>query len=253
MLIEFKCTNFLSFKGEAILNMTTIDAYDEHADTHIVKNKGRDNLKLLKSIAIYGSNGGGKSNFLHAMGFMKTIISTSFKNSLDPVIDMKTWNYSHRLSTESVNKPISFEMSFIIDRIIYRYGFSIQNWTIVSEWLYRTDKRETMLFDRKGMDFKINNKSFTEGDNYKQVNPNVLFLSYLAQHNATESSSVFNWFRSLNVMDGLENNFVKNYTRDLLEKNSMFKKWVPIALRFLEISDVEIEGGELVALHNKFD
>lgn len=253
MLIEFNCTNFLSFKDKAILNMTSVDAYNEHSDNHIIKNTGREDLQLLKSVAIYGSNGGGKSNFMSAMNFMKNIITSSFKDSLDPEKARPTWNFHHRLSSKTINNPSTFETSFVIEGIIYRYGFSIQEWTIIGEWLYRTDKRETKLFERSGMDFDITKASFLEGEDHRHVNSNVLLLSYLAQHNAPESSKVFNWFRKYNIMDGLDNNYVKNYTRKLLEQNPKFREWTGVAIKFLEINGIEVDGDELVAVHNKFD
>ncbi|MFZ4796200.1 MAG: AAA family ATPase [Bacteroidia bacterium] len=253
MLLEFKCSNFLSFKDEVTLNLSTIKSYTEHAETHITKNIGRTDIKLLKSIAIYGSNGGGKSNLIKAMEFMKGLLRTSFKNSLEPKTEKPVWNYHHRLSTETIDKPSTFEISFIIEGIIYKYGFSVYDWIITKEYLFKTDKRETMLFDRTYSKFKINEASFAEGERYKDVNPNVLLLNYLAQHNAPESTKLFKWFNVFNIMDGLDDEYVKNHTRKLLESDAQFKKWIRVALHFLEIKDVGIEDNELVAVHQKYD
>ena len=63
MLIEFKCSNYLSFKDTISINLTSMDYYTEHADSHIIRTN-REEFDLLKSTAIYGSNGGGKSNCL---------------------------------------------------------------------------------------------------------------------------------------------------------------------------------------------
>ena len=253
MFLEFKCSNFLSINDEVKLNISTVNTYTEHAKTHIITNSGRADIKLLKSVAIYGSNGGGKSNLIQAMEFMKGLLRSSFKDSLEPKAEKSVWNYYHRLSTESVRKPSSFEMSFIIKGVIYRYGFSVQDWVITSESLYKTDKRETMLFERTGSDFKINEAGFSEGERYKDVNSNVLLLNFLAQHNAPESSKIFEWFRAFNIMDGLYDSYVKDYTRKLLETDKQFRKWLSVALRFLEIKAVSIEENELVAVHQKFD
>jgi len=253
MFLEFRCSNFLSIKDEVKLNISTVNTYPEHVDTHVIKNSGRSDIKLLKSVAIYGSNGGGKSNLVQAMNFMKGLLQNSFKDSLESKDEKTVWNYHHRLSTETVNKPSLFEMSFILDGIIYRYGFSVQDWIIKREWLYKTDKRETILFERTDSKFKINEAGFSEGGRYEDVNPNVLFLSYLAQHNAPESSKIFQWVRYLNIMDALEDTYVKKYTRDRLETDEQFKKWMGRALRFLEIKSVIIEDGELVAVHQKYD
>jgi hypothetical protein len=253
MFLEFKCSNFLSIKDEIKLNMSTVDVYAEHADTHIIKNSGREDVRLLKSIAIYGSNGGGKSNLIMAMKFMKMLLRSSFKDSLEPKDEESVWNYHHRLSIETIDKPSTFEMSFIIEGIIYKYGFSVQDWIITQEYLFKTDKRETMLFERTGSEFEINETGFAEGERYKDVNPNVLLLNFLAQHNAPESSKIFNWFSGFNAMDGLDDRYVKSYTRKLLETDEQFKKWITVALRFLEIKAVHIEDNELVAAHQKYD
>lgn len=253
MFLEFRCSNFLSFKDEVILNLTTVNAYSEHADTHIIDNSGRTDLKLLKSIAIYGSNGGGKSNFVQAMYFMRRLLQNSFKDSLEPKSEKSVWNFYHRLSTETINKPSKFELSFIIQGVIYRYGFSVEDWTITGEWLYKTEKRETLLFERIGSNFKINETGFSEGEKYKDVNSNVLLLNYLAQHNAPESTKIFRWFSGFNIMDGLEDTNVKDYTRKLLETDEQFKKWASYALRFLEIKEISIVESELVAVHQKYD
>ncbi len=253
MIIEFKCSNFLSIKDEVKLNMSTVKSYTEHTETHVIKDTGREDIELLKSIAIYGSNGGGKSNLLEAMNFMKSLIHNSFKDSLEPKAEKPAWNFHHRLSTDTIDKPSSFELSFIIKNVIYRYGFSIQDWIITKEYLFKTDKRETMLFERNGSKFKINEASFKEGEKHKEVNSNVLFLNFLAQYNSTESSKILGWLKVFNIMDGLEDKYVKSYTQKLLETNEQFKEWVAIALRFLEIKDVIIENDQMFAVHQKYD
>jgi AAA15 family ATPase/GTPase len=57
MLIEFKFRNFASYKDENTLLLTRVKSFKELEKTHIIKTtKGID---LLKSSAVYGSNGGG--------------------------------------------------------------------------------------------------------------------------------------------------------------------------------------------------
>jgi len=194
MLIEFKCRNFLSFKDEITLNLTSIDTYDEHSSTHIVKN-AKTGINLLKSIAIYGSNGGGKSNLTRAVTSMDFLVHNSFRDSLNKDEDRGTWGPFFKLCPDSRTEPSMFEVSFFVNDIIYRYGFEIFDWKIVSEWLYKTDKRETLLFKRDYDKFKINERSFPEGNRYKEVNSNVLFISFLAQYNNIESGKVYNFFK----------------------------------------------------------
>lgn len=253
MLIEFKVKNFLSYKDENSILLTKVKSFKELEKTHVIKTeKGID---LLKSSAIYGSNGGGKSNFIEAISFMKDVVHNSFSESLKKDDDRGRTDYYFKLSSLTENKPTFFEISFLDKDIIYRYGFEILGYEIVSEWLYKKNDTETLLFDRKLDIFKINSKGFSEGKKYKKdVNPNVLFLSYLAQYNGKESSRVVECFFDINVISGLDDRSHKNATSFLLTKAPNFKAWLNLAVRFLEISSIDsTKDKELVTYHNKFD
>jgi len=254
MLIEFKCRNFLSFKDEISLNLSTIETYSEHENTHIIKNP-RVDVNLLKSIAIYGSNGGGKSNFTKAMSLMDTLVHDSFKESLSKKEDRPSWDFYYKLSPDTIQKPTMFEVSFNLNGIIYRYGFEMYDWKVVSEWLFKTDKRETMLFERTGMDIQYNETGFPEGKRKDEVNPNVLFISLLAQYNGVESSKVFGFFNDLNVVSGLSDINFYHVTKKLLIEDEHFNKWLTVALKFLEISSVRISSDQqnLITKHAIYD
>lgn len=79
MLVEFKFKNFLSYKDETSLLMTKVKSFKELEKTNVINNNHFD---LLKTATIYGTNGGGKSNLIKAMGFMKSIVHNSFAESL---------------------------------------------------------------------------------------------------------------------------------------------------------------------------
>lgn len=253
MLIEFKFKNFTSYKNENVLNLTRIKAFKELESTHIIKTgKG---LELLKTTAIYGSNGGGKSNFVEAMAYMKDVVHNSFVESLKKDEDRGRTDYYFKLSTQTENSPSLFEVSFLKNDSIYRYGFETKGYEIISEWLYKKNDVETSLFHRIGKEFKINTKSFPEGNKYKNdVNINVLLLSHLAQNNGKEGSVIFEWFSNLNVVSGLDDLYHQNATKTLLSKSPDFKAWLNLAVRFLEISNIKSsKNKELITYHNKYD
>lgn len=253
MIIEFKCKNFLSFKNEMTINFTCIEGYNEHSKSNLISTK-RKNLSLLKSLAVYGSNGGGKSNITSALTLMDSLVHNSFKNSLSKEEDRKIWDCYFKLCPETLTQPTMFEVSFMVEDIIYRYGFEMYNWMVVSEWLYKTEKRETLLFERIGKDFRINEKSFLEGKRYEEVNSNVLFISHLAQYNGSESSKVFSFFNNLNIIDGLEDNHILHVTKQLLKNDDLFKHWLSLAIKFLEINSVFVSSsGVLMTKHPVYD
>ncbi len=254
MLIEFKYKNFLSFKNEAKFLMTRVNSFKEHLDTNVIKTEKE--FDILKTAAIYGANGSGKSNFIKAMSNMCYVIFNSFSNSLLKEEERPVKDYSFKLSSKEEKAATFFEVSFLQKSIIYRYGFEINKGEIKKEWLFRKNEREVNLFSRKGNKFEINKESFPEGEKYKDdVNSNVLLLSHLAQNNQKISKLIFNFFSNINVISGLYDLNYNKYTAKLLESNPKFKKWASIALKYLEITNVEADEkeGEIITYHNKYD
>src|SRR5690606_12646128 len=104
-----------------------------------------DELSLLKSKAIYGANASGKSNVIKALGVFIRIINHSVKD--EKVLGMIDY---FRLSTQSIDSPSFFQLTFRIDGIRFRYGFESNDKSIKSEWLFSTPKkREQTLFIRE--------------------------------------------------------------------------------------------------------
>ena len=65
MLIEFRFKNYRSFRDEATLSMeaTGLGPFKKSLISY-------GSLNLLPSVAIYGKNGGGKSNVIRAFGWL---------------------------------------------------------------------------------------------------------------------------------------------------------------------------------------
>ena len=254
MIIEFKFQNFLSYKDETRLLMTRVNSFKEFEENHIYTSQKR--IELLKSAAIFGTNGGGKSNFITAFQSMMYVVHNSFADSLKKESEREERRWQFRLNTETEFANTMFEVSFLVDKTIYRYGFEVNGYAIKKEWLYRKVDREVMLFERKECEFSINKESFKEGENHRRdVNDNVLLLSHLAQHNQPVSKEVVGCFNKCNLLTGLHEEQYKSVTARLLQKDAGFKKWLRKALNYLEITDVEVgeEKGEIFTYHNRYD
>src|SRR5439155_6154144 len=92
-----------------------------------------DDLKLLKSAAIYGANASGKTNLAIALDFMRSFVLNS---SRDTQLEDRIRVERFRLSTETENKPSFFEMVFLLDGTKYRYGFEVTPQKVTAEWLF---------------------------------------------------------------------------------------------------------------------
>lgn len=253
MFIAFRFKNFTSYKEEAYFNMTAIKSFKELLETNVITT-ARD-FSLLKTAAIYGSNGGGKSNFMRAISLMGRLIRLSYYESLKKDEERGRTDYYFKLSNQTEGSPTLFEITFLSNNLIYRYGFEIKGFEIVSEWLYKKNGKEVRLFEREGSYFSIHKTDFPDGQKYKNnVNSNVLFSSYLAQNNSKDIQPLLHFFMNTNVVSGLDNSFYNNITKKLYNELPKFKIWLSYALRFLEISQIGIsKEGNFLTFHNKYD
>lgn len=237
MIIEFKVENFLSFKDLTTLSMIKAKSFKEHQDTHTIPVD--KNLSLLKSAIVYGNNASGKSNLLEAMEFMKQIILNSFRDALLENSDRKFPLEKFALNSKTEVESTFFEVSFIHNNTKYRYGFEIDYDKVVAEWLYHTTSKEVYLFKRDLQKIEVNKSAFKEGlGKEEDVKENVLFLSILATLGKETSSSIVEWFKKVNIINGIHDRGHKRYTIDKLKSDKNFFNWVLHFIKYLEISNL---------------
>lgn len=198
MLVSFLLSNYLSFREERLFSMkaTTIS---EHKESLIECSNG----KYLRSAVLYGANSSGKSNFISALQRMRRVLLSSVKLN-----DGDKLSYNPFLLTDkSAGAPTRFEIEFMADtETTYRYGFSYSQFKIQEEWLFRQIRKgkETPLFIRENNEIAVTD-DFVEGSGKEELtNENRLFLSLVGQLNGKVSQTVIDWFRSFNVISGLE-------------------------------------------------
>lgn len=158
----------------------------EHRDTHT---QDVDGETLLRSVAIYGANGSGKSNVLGALAFMQQLVRNSSKDSQqDEEIEVSPF----LLSTETEAAPSFFEIELLFDRVRYRYGFEVTRKRVESEWLFSaTSSRVAELFTRDRAGISYNSERFKEGRDFSErTRDNALFLSVNAQFAGEVSTRV---------------------------------------------------------------
>jgi len=137
MLLKFSLSNYRSFKDNATLDLEAC-SIKEYSENVFVSKYGNHAVHILKSIALLGANSAGKSNLFKGFNLMRHIVINSAKESeLTKTYQVEPF----RLSTETENKPSFFECSMMINSIIYRYGFKIDNKEVAGEWLYMIAKR----------------------------------------------------------------------------------------------------------------
>jgi len=170
--------NVLSFKEEAVLDMTAINAYKEH-DCNLINNGTKE--KFLRVAAIYGANASGKSNLYMAMAYFQRIIVESL-NNVDDGADTAIRKFYVPFSFEDNEENSEFQIVEILGGFEYRYGFEYNAECIVMEWLYRKNlntNRTAIIFERTTEKVEFGASVRKECDIYKEQIPNeTLVLSF---------------------------------------------------------------------------
>lgn len=258
MLLEFRVSNYRSIAEEQVISFVP-NANQKEYQQNIFK---IDKYELLNTIGVYGANASGKSNLLKAMSLMDGLLNRSARLSsttllpFQPFLIKEGWNL----------KPTEFEVTFLIESIRYRYGFTYNESRICSEWLFKKAKgREVALFQRQNEIIEVTS-SFKGNSTLidaaiEATRDNALFLSFCDVFNIKEAKQILNWFSKFYMIDGLDTDNEALETITLWEKDLQVKEAIKSYLsrvKNLGFSSVEVrsrepeqkEGSEINELSN---
>jgi AAA15 family ATPase/GTPase len=238
MLIQFSVKNYKTFAEEVKLSM--VASKDDTLQEKNVFSSGFG-YDLLKSAVVYGANASGKSKLIEAMLFMKNFVNNSANFHSNKKIDVEPF----KLSTATEKEPSMFEVIFVYENEMYRYGFEVTTEKIISEWLFVRQNngkpKETELFYREEQKFEYNKtkfkvKSLIDNDRVKE---NTLLLSKADVENEKTAKKVFHWItNNLNILfASKEENFV-TYTVGKLQEDNNYKQRI---IKFLDNADLGIQ------------
>lgn len=136
MLVLFRFKNYGPFKDEVAFDMRAIKAYKEHP-YYLINGSNRDSL--LKVASIYGANASGKSNFVDAYHYFRTIVSRSFQanNTGSEKSFLSHWHFPFFFDEATLDGDTEFEAVYYLDDNEYKYGFIYDSEKIKYEWLYK--------------------------------------------------------------------------------------------------------------------
>ncbi len=245
MLVEFRVKNFRSLRDEQVLSLVA-SADKTLLGTHAIETGLPAAPHLLKSAVVYGANASGKSNLIKALQYMRDVVLKSATLSPDQTFDRLQ---PFRLDAESGNLPTEFEVTFILDRVRYQYGFAITAQRVISEHLlvYKAFKPQRW-FDRhfdEGSDKDVYEfgaglrgaKSLWEG----ATRPNSLFLSMAVQLNSSTLRPVFDWFSSGLVILNEQSPLSRDFSVQMLKEESQRRA----ICEFLYAADMSIADIEV--------
>lgn len=181
MLCQFTVKNFKSIRDEVTFDMQAA-AISEHEDRII---KDEDDELYLPVSAVYGPNGGGKSNVLEALHSLVTkvlrpLYATS--NNEDVAIKMKKLVIEPFVFDEkTINEPTEFEVFFRTALAEYRYELTVKKEVIEYERLDRIKLetgRKSALFERDEKEINLKG-AFARLKTSDELSDTLPLLSYL--------------------------------------------------------------------------
>lgn len=190
MLLNFRFYNYRSFRDNMTLSMEAKGNAEYRGCLISYKNSD-----ILPAAAIFGKNGGGKSNLIRAfwlgIQFIRNAQKTQHEKASVPV-------RAFALNDYSVNEPTGFEYQYVNDGIKYTYGFSATTKKIVSEYLYASPKgQRSVIFTRETQNFTfpINGEKKKKEMIAEAVGENQLFFAIACVMNYKPCIEAMKWFR----------------------------------------------------------
>jgi len=147
MLLAFTVGNYRSFKEEQTLSLIASKRLGDTANSpHCTAVPGTDEF-ALRLAAVYGANGAGKSNLIRALGVVEQLVLRGTppgeRITFDPFL----------LDQETRKQPSCFELQFVQDGRVFRYGFGCDAERVHEEWLiFYEGRKERPVFTRTSSD-----------------------------------------------------------------------------------------------------
>lgn len=250
MLVEFTVKNYRSIKDEQVLSLAKAKG-DELENSNCFIPDAPSTVPLLRSAAIYGANAAGKSNIIHAMMEMESIVRNSASSNQEgDEISVTPFLFDD----DSQDEPSEFEMVFINEGVRYQYGFAATKYNIVEEWLIAYPKGRPQRWFSRSFNAKTQSSDYKFGDSLtgqksvwqSATRTNALFLSTAVLLNSEQLKPVFNWFKK-KLRPADVGGWGPSYTATLCDEEVTKKR----ILSFLKAADFNIH--DIKVEKQKFD
>jgi len=194
--------------------------------------------ELIKSAFIFGANGSGKTNFIKALNWMMNFVLVDLLTQSRMASQTPYFGFN----TVAKKKPTAFETQFIVNNILYEYGFELLNGEVNKEYLrQKKDKRMTPVFERVSPDFKDISFTGSMMDNVKDLAKNTrrdnLFLYWANIGNNQVAIDIYRWFANIQMFEMNDAIGMLTHTIGYLEKTDDGKSKV---LNLLNKADINI-------------
>lgn len=262
MLLEFKATNYKSFKDELIFSMVPAPK-QKGLDYSILHEKvGNRIYKGLSSAIIYGSNASGKTNIIGAMDTFKNIVlrghirndEKDSPNAASAALELIPNNICNE------PEPVSFSIKFIEQDMLIEYTFSMNIGTFLDLDYNRKIVKESLkingklLFNREE-ELEICSLDLIEAYLVNEFEEYAEGVIAIAKNNLNnEELFLMNGFRNMFsskianiVSDWLSNKFMVIYRADSMQ---LIRKFADPKKKSVYIEKTVNEAAELFGINS---
>ncbi|SEM13386.1 hypothetical protein SAMN04487786_1113 [Paenisporosarcina quisquiliarum] len=237
MLVQFTIENFRSILEKKTFSMQTGPYLKKYKESNTFNSTP---VNLLKSAAIFGPNGSGKTNIIEAMNVVKNMIINSYRISAKKSVNLPFHPFK---MLNNGKQETMFEILLLINNKLYEYKYIYNSEMIIFESLNILSSNEDRIifirdfnFESKHYEYEINDIP----DFREKTKKNALYLTTLSEFNDDfnefEGKEVYNWFLdSLEIVEADDNSIPERLAKKL--KNPEIKENL---LQFLKIADFNI-------------
>lgn len=236
MLVNYSIENFKSFYEKAELSLKSSKAKGDNES--VIKTKYGN---MLKVIYLYGANSSGKSNFIESFHFLQFFATTPniSDESIEKILKYRRFVYN----SHAVEKPISIQVEFVVNDILYNYSISISGDGIQGEKLFfkkgiRSDYKDIYSIDIKSGKYEVNKDLFDR-------NLQVIFT-------AIKPNNKCSFLSTLSNMDYLGNEHIKNVYKWIVNIVCLGNRQGEIRVNMLYQDISEEELSTVLNKHQRF-
>lgn len=245
MIIEYSVGNYTVFKETARLSFIASNYDKTTLEYENIQQLSEQNLRVLRTAVIHGANASGKTKLFESLAFFrKFVLGSSKESQIGQEIPIKPF----MLSESTKNEPSEFEIIFLHERALFRYGFEVTRKQVLSEWLfYKPEGREYQIFYRDTIQHTLEThaKYFKKGNLLQaenMVRDNALMLSVAAQFNDVLCSSVLEWFQQgMSVISSLGDSAYAGYMIKMKEQ-PLFRQEMLNLLKMADFAILDIRA-----------
>jgi len=141
MIVSFSVSNFRSFSSEETLSLVASNRLGLSHEDHAVPIPDSKAM-VLRTAVLYGANGAGKSNLFKALRYLQEVALRARKRNGG------TGREAFRFGNCG-QEPSCFDLQFIVDTKLYRFGFKVDDERITEEWLALVSGlKEHIIYER---------------------------------------------------------------------------------------------------------